>query len=553
MKIKLLTALLVLLLSLACTEDGGSDVAITSSSIVELAAVENQSSTVDFQASSGWTATTTADWLSFAPARGEAGNATIKLTTNQTNRTKSQRTAQLLITSGSTRKTVTVIQRGDYAVFDREEYLVSAAGGTLTLGFTVNMSDPSKLQIAYTKANWINWTDESRATRASDVKGQTKVLTVQPNTSAEGRTSALALGYQGSDGNFIALDTAYVYQQGLTDDYESTDFTADGTVTQLQKATQGKGIAIVLMGDGFGDLDISDGTYRQTMEQAMEHLFSEEPIHSLRHYFDVYMVTVVSLNRKAGTNYHTALSCVPSRASSSIDFDEDKVSAYTALVDAADEERSLSVVIVNASNRNGVTALYYDPATGRPRQWSVALCTVMGGIESEACRQVLVHEAIGHGLAKLADEYAYDTNGAITTTESNRLAYNHRYGWMLNVDTESDTNRILWSSFIGDSRYVSENIGAYEGAYTYMSGVYRPSEESMMRSNNSPFNAPSRMAIYNKVMALGEGREAATFDEFAAFDADHKPATWSYTTRGTGSVQALWRGVPPLLRPYPAR
>ena len=52
-----------------------------------------------------------------------------------------------------------------------------------------------------------------------------------------------------------------------------------------------------------------------------------------------------------------------------------------------------------------------------------------------------------------------------------------------------------------------------------------------MRSNESPFNAPSRKIIYDKVMSLGEGRSASTIDEFVAFDKQHKPQTWDYSTR----------------------
>ena len=560
---KLMMVVLALLpLFSACTEDSGGNVSITSSSIVAMAAVERYNSTVDFHASASWTASCSADWLALAPAKGTAGNATLKLTTKQINRTKSQRTTQVIITAGGTRKTVTVIQHGDYAMFDKEEYVVGAGGGTLKLGFTVDMSDPSKLKIGFSKADWISWPDDSRqgpaASRASrdgstvtraDVKGETHRLAVAPNTSADGRTCVLTLGYEDSSGEWLALDTAYIYQQGLTDDYESTDYSGDGIVDTLQEATQGRGVNLVLMGDGFADIDIKDSTYRRVMEQAMDNLFSEEPVRSLRHYFNVYMVSAVSLNRQVGTNRRTVFSCVPSRSTSDIGFDEDKVIEYTSKVDGINLESALSVVIVNASSHNGVTSLYYNTTTGSPRQWSVALCALIGGVQSETFRQVLVHEAIGHGLAKLADEYAYDTNGAITTTESSQLRWNHTFGWMLNVDTESDTKRILWSSFIGDSRFASENLGAYEGAYTFSAGVYRPSQESMMRGNDSPFNAPSRQAIYNKVMLLGEGRSDVSFDEFAAFDAEHKPTVWSYVTRGGASGEHR-RQTPPVIKPW---
>ena len=72
-------------------------------------------------------------------------------------------------------------------------------------------------------------------------------------------------------------------------------------------------------------------------------------------------------------------------------------------------------------------------------------------------------------------------------------------------------------AFLADSRYATERIGIYEGACTYMTGVYRPTEESMMNSNTSGFNAPFRKAVYDGVMKRGSGRET-TYKEFVSFD-----------------------------------
>lgn len=38
-------------------------------------------------------------------------------------------------------------------------------------------------------------------------------------------------------------------------------------------------------------------------------------------------------------------------------------------------------------------------------------------LQSESFRQVLVHEAVGHGFAKLEDEYAYQENVIISSKE----------------------------------------------------------------------------------------------------------------------------------------
>ncbi|MBQ8711403.1 MAG: hypothetical protein IJ551_01055 [Prevotella sp.] len=551
---RLAVAFLTVASVVGCTEGSGgsSAVTVTSSTIVEMYSVEGQSATVDFNTSASWTAFCSADWLSVSPGKGEAGSHTLKLMTLTTNRTKSTRSAQLTITSGSSQKKVTVIQGAEYAVFDQKRYTIGPEGGTLQMGFKSNLGSTAALAIGYSQGDWFEWGSNSPLSRATEWSGSTYPVVFQPNTSAEGRIAAFCLQTTHDNKTWLGLDTAFVYQPGASGDYVSTDYSADGLVSQLQQATAGKGIPIVLMGDGFADKDIADSTYYRVMDQAVENLFSEEPVRSLRDYFDVYSVTAVSHHAAAGSDFTTVFSCVPDYSSSNISFDEEQVLAYLNKVKGIATENALVVVIVNAHTHNGVTALYTNPTTGRPRQQSICLCNIIDHVGSEVFRQVLVHEVIGHGLAKLADEYGYEKNGAITSDATKELTWGHRYGWMQNVDATDDVSSVCWSQFIGNTRFASENIGVYEGAFTYFTGAYRPTDDSMMRNNESPFNAPSRKAIYDKVMELGEGRQTSTIDEFAAFDDQHKPDRWDYSTAATRSLPSWQRRTfaPPQLRAY---
>ena len=63
-------------------------------------------------------------------------------------------------------------------------------------------------------------------------------------------------------------------------------------------------------------------------------------------------------------------------------------------------------------------------------------------------------------------------------------------------------------------------------ACTYIKGAYRPSEESMMNSNTEGFNAPSRKAIYDKIMERSLGTQMS-YEEFAVFDLQNKSQTRS--------------------------
>lgn len=545
----LLSLLAVALLGSCGDSDEGSAITVTSGVMMEMPSVVNQKKTVTFQAKADWTATCAADWLVFSPKKGSAGdNVTITVTTASTNRTKASRTAQLMLRAGSESAHVSLVQSAKYAVFSQKEHVVDAIGGQIVLDFKSNTVDSDDMGIMFTDYDWIHYTDRSRQTRA-EWEGSTYPITVEPNTSDNGRVALFILALRAdNEQGWMGLDTAFVYQNGISDSYVSSDFSADGTVTCLQKATLGRGIPVVIMGDGFADIDVADGTYGRAMSQTCENLFSEEPVRSLRDYFDVYAVTAVSPNRGVGSNRSTTFSTLPSNISTSIDFDADKVDEYVSKVDGADMENGLAVVILNSGSHNGVTMLLIDSDTQQPRQAAVSLCALIDGIDGENFRQVLVHEAIGHGFAKLADEYGYEHYGAPDDGDVRQLRRFHQWGWMVNADVADDVGSVRWSPFVADSRFASERIGCYEGAYTFALGVYRPTEESMMRSNQSPFNAPSRKAIYDKVMLLGEGLPASTHEEFAAFDELHKPDRWNYAATRAAGRRPLRRLSPPVIR-----
>lgn len=99
--------------------------------------------------------------------------------------------------------------------------------------------------------------------------------------------------------------------------------------------------------------------------------------------------------------------------------------------------------------------------------------------------------------------------------EYNRL-YN-LYGWYSNVDFTTDPKKVKWSVFLSDDRYKDE-VGIFEGAGgPFSTGIYRPSYDSMMNHNAEYFNAPSRWAIYKRIMELSG--ETPSFDKFLEYDA----------------------------------
>ncbi len=122
-----------------------------------------------------------------------------------------------------------------------------------------------------------------------------------------------------------------------------------------------------------------------------------------------------------------------------------------------------------------------------------------------------------------------------------------QYGWWKNVDFTSDPTQVKWAQFIADNRYASENIGCFEGGLTYWSGVWRPTENSIMRYNAGGFNAPSRYAIWYRInkLAYGEDWEGG-YEDFVTFDQAHHQSTASTKSAPRNFVE---KQLPPLAQP----
>lgn len=309
--------------------------------------------------------------------------------------------------------------------------------------------------------------------------------------------------------------------------YESTDFSQDGTYVTLQSATVGNGIDVVLMGDAYSDRLIADGTYRSVMENTMEQFFSEEPYKSFREYFNVYMVNVVSPNEVYEPGSRTALSTWFGDGTSVGGNDQ---AVFNYALNAISEDRmdeALIVVMMNRDYYAGTCWMYYPESGDYGNGVSVAYFPTSS--DEATFRGLILHEAGGHGFAKLADEYAYEEYGQVPSEEITNCQNLWDFGWYPNIDFTSDPALVNWSEFIADARYQYDGLGVFEGGYTYWTGVWRPTENSIMRYNQGGFNAPSREAIYTRInkLAFGESWQY-DYEDFVSYDAVNRrsePAT----------------------------
>lgn len=311
----------------------------------------------------------------------------------------------------------------------------------------------------------------------------------------------------------------------FSSDYVSTDYSRDGEVVVLQEAKVGNGVNLVFIGEAFIDKDmIPGGKYEKKMKEAMEQFFSVEPYISLRNRFNVYAVKAVSakVSKLYGTSEDDGYA---------INQSAQKAFEYAAKAVGEKAKNMMVNVIYNegAVLDRDYTNMFMDDGS--------YVAYIFSGANSGL---ILNHEAGGHGIALLADEYVEPGNEEVEGGDNGNLILDewwNSYGYGANIDWHSDPSVIKWAHFINDSRYADEKIGIYEGAHLVGKGCYRPTENSMMRYNDCGFNAPSREAIYKRVMKLSEGDDwTYDYETFVAFDAPareaYKVAQARSSTRG---------------------
>lgn len=320
--------------------------------------------------------------------------------------------------------------------------------------------------------------------------------------------------------------------------YESKDYSADGKVITLQKATTGNGADIVITGDAFSDRLIADGTLRKMADDAVNGIFSTEPLKSLKDRFNVYLVNAVSKNEEYTNATSTAFNGTFGNGSA-CGGDLDKVLEYSQKAVGASRMNDVTVLVLMNSYRSAGTTYMLKPssAAGYGEGASIAFLPYKNwdstGYSKEDLTATLIHELVGHGIGKLDDEYSYSSLGRIPQEEIDYIKGNQeKYGWYMNTDFTSNPDNVKWSDFLKDSRYKDENLGVFEGSSVYALGAYRPTENSMMRyqSISERFNAPSRQAIWIRVMRLSEGSSwTPDHESFVKWDQAHKATTTAIT------------------------
>lgn len=249
-------------------------------------------------------------------------------------------------------------------------------------------------------------------------------------------------------------------------------------------------VDVVLVGDGYTAGEM--GQFHSDATSVVNDMFSYEPFISYEPYFRVSQIEVIS-------------------AESGVDNDPQGVFRNTALdmtYWCSGIERLLCVSVAKAYNAasaapdiDQVIAIANSSKYGGAGYSSNNLGTTAG--QNAAAAEIAIHE-LGHSLGDLADEYTY---GGPTTYTGGELG-------PVDVSIYNRSEQISlgtkWDYWMDANMSGFDNpISAYEGGNYSQFGVFRPSNNSMMRALGRPFNLVSAeqliKEIYREVNPIDDG------------------------------------------------
>ncbi|GAA2250950.1 M64 family metallopeptidase [Streptomyces amakusaensis] len=261
----------------------------------------------------------------------------------------------------------------------------------------------------------------------------------------------------------------------------------DGQVVEVLNngATKDR-LDIVIVGDGYTAAELPQ--FHAEAKEKWAELTAVEPYTTYRNLFNVWAVDAVS--RQSGVTGDPGADTVKDTALGSyfwcdgierlLCIDQEKVDRYVAKAPEAD----LVIVLANSSKYGGAGYNQPSPTLGYEGISTASAGNVKSG-------QVAIHET-GHSLGKLADEYFYPGYPGYEQYTGPEPADR-------NISTltagEIGGQRVKWHRWLGETSPDGGLVGAYEGGGYFVKGLNRPTDSSMMRAVDKPFNLPGVEAM----------------------------------------------------------
>ncbi|MFG3496430.1 M64 family metallopeptidase [Streptomyces sp. NPDC047928] len=262
---------------------------------------------------------------------------------------------------------------------------------------------------------------------------------------------------------------------------------ADGDVTKVvDNGPTADRLDVVVIGDGYTAAELP--RFREDAREKWAEVAAVEPYTTYQSLFNVWTVDAVS--RESGVSGDPDRATVRDTALGAyfwcgdierlLCIDQEKVDSYVALAPEAD----LVIVLANSAKYGG--AGYNEPSETLGYE---GISTASAGNEKSG--QVAIHET-GHSLGRLADEYFYPgypdyeryTGPEPADPNVSRLT----------ADRMAERG-VKWHRWLGEPSPDGGTVGAYEGGGYFVTGLHRPTDNSLMRVLDKPFNLPGVEAM----------------------------------------------------------
>lgn len=335
---------------------------------------------------------------------------------------------------------------------------------------------------------------------AGEGKGQIKV-SIKEGVDAKGKTAEL-----------IVVPEAYPLIKYVAKIDESRGYEYDKYIV-VNKASVGKGIDVVILGDFFKEEDLQEGgKWEQAIHFFIKNMFDLEPYASYRDYFNVYAVPHKSDYElpEVGSGVEVITPFATYKGSGKYDTDgvrsngvqmaEAYKYAYEHTPVKAEKGtwRNLTVgLVLNTDERKyGVVAWGNNVTQNVNCGLSLTPIPIFGG--GGTLTTMFGHEMLGHGFGGFCENY-FSGNDTYPDTEKPKFReHQEKYQTRLDIEMTSNPDEFINKNWAELYKKGYRNVEIIEGAQNMRYGVYRSYWVSVM-GNGDKGSTSDEVFYYNPV------------------------------------------------------
>jgi hypothetical protein len=246
----------------------------------------------------------------------------------------------------------------------------------------------------------------------------------------------------------------------------------DGTVIPYFENRANNGVNFVIMGDGYTASDlVVNGKFALDAKKFIGSLMSREPYKTYSKYINFYIIFVQS--NQSGVDSKCDQDLVDTRLDAC--FSDPSITTLINVRNRRQVDRYISAIHKTAHLR--IVVLNEDRYFGGTAYGTLGIFPRAAAHASDETILLTMYHEVGHAFGGLGDEYGEE---GYNSSLRDKMWNGHPLRYISNIpnlSTTNDLNTIKWKSLIP---YF--NIGAFEGGYYRNTGVWRPREKCVMRS-----------------------------------------------------------------------